>query len=101
MAGDCHFGIRAGLCGVHSGYHHRNVGAKLRPLLFAQHYNADFATCEILLIAEVLVRSYKQLKTGSFGSGKQLPVCEALPFFFGGRPDGWPFRKGRKGTGVP
>ena len=52
--------------------------------MFGKHDDRDFAGAEVLLIAQVLVRSNKHVKTGGFGGVKQFAVSQAVSLFLRG-----------------
>ena len=56
--------------------------AKVRPLLLQQHDDSNLPLCKILLVAQVFVSRYKNVKASGFG-GRSTPTIRLLPNSFG------------------
>ena len=64
---DIYLGIGTGCRRVNGGSDKLHMSAKVGPLLLEQHDYGNFPHRKILLVAQVFVSRYKNIKAGGFG----------------------------------
>ena len=64
-----------------------HMSAKVGPLLLEQHNDSNLPLCKILLVAQVFVSRYKNVKASGFGGIEQIAVLISAPTFARGRTD--------------
>ena len=57
------------------------MSAKVGPLLLEQHDDSNLPYCKILLVAQVFVSRYKNVKASGFGGIEQIAVLISAPTF--------------------
>jgi hypothetical protein len=56
-----------------------NVRAQLRPLLTSENHDGDFPTCEVLLMAHVLVCGQQDIESALFRRRQQIDIAQRIP----------------------
>ena len=69
------------------------MSAKVGPLLLEQDDDSDLPHCKILLVAQVFVSRYKNVKASGFGGIEQIAVLISAPTFARGRADRMAYEK--------
>jgi hypothetical protein len=82
-----HLGIGTGCRCINGSNDKVHMSAKVGPLLLEQHDDSNLPHCKILLVAQVFVSRYKNVKASGFGRIEQIAVLISAPTFARGRAD--------------
>jgi hypothetical protein len=91
----------AALHEVHQGSDPGGDRTQTGPVVRRQDHNRQFAICEVLLVADVLIAGYQDLKPRMFGGIKKRSIFETLPAQLAG-PDNLmsPKRSGQRSRSI-
>ena len=96
---DFNFSIAARQGVIYCCNHAFNIRPKRRPLRSANNHDGNSSAFEVLLVAHVFVRGYKNLEPRFFSDVQQFTIFERVPALLRGCPDIVTFKKRPDGYG--